>query len=255
MQYNYIFMEEIQGEHKLEVSRTMKNCQDIELFEQESVQHIIDFKWNKYAKDFFLFKFFMYVVFLTVYYLDLESTHYADDDGNRIKGYMFFGFKAVEFIIQFLFFVYELVQVKLEKRDYFEDIWNYFELLGIFLFAWAAVLDIQNPKITDTMQILFALSTLLTLVKVVYLIRVFRQLNFLVTMFITVVHEIQHFMILFIIFIITFAEAFHVVRIDITPYGRINESLALVIAVLRCAMGDFAMVDMYQGFDLYTTDE
>ena len=46
MQYNYIFMEEIQGGNKLEVSATLKSSDDIELFEQESIKNIIDYKWN-----------------------------------------------------------------------------------------------------------------------------------------------------------------------------------------------------------------
>jgi len=32
LQFNYILMTEIEGESKLEVSRTLKDCQDIELF-------------------------------------------------------------------------------------------------------------------------------------------------------------------------------------------------------------------------------
>jgi len=37
MQFNYILMAEIEGESKLEVSKTLKDCEDIELFEQESI--------------------------------------------------------------------------------------------------------------------------------------------------------------------------------------------------------------------------
>jgi len=37
MQFNFIYMERIEGKDKLEVSRTLKDCEDIELFEQESI--------------------------------------------------------------------------------------------------------------------------------------------------------------------------------------------------------------------------
>lgn len=72
MQYNYIWMEEIQGEDKIEVSRTLKSCEDIELFEQESIQIIIDYKWHTYVKWFQLGKFYLYAIFIIFYYVDLE---------------------------------------------------------------------------------------------------------------------------------------------------------------------------------------
>jgi len=39
-------------------------------------------------------------------------------------------------------------------------------------------------------------------------------------MFITVVEEIQYFMILFSLFLFTFAESYHVIEVDTTNYGR-----------------------------------
>jgi len=100
------------------------------------------------------------------------------------------------------------------------------------------------------MRMLFSLSIMFCLVKIVYLIRVFRQLNFLVTMFITVVNEIYYFMILFLIFVLTFAESFHIVEVDIIKYGRTPELFAHFINVLRSAMGDFSIIDTNYGFDI-----
>jgi hypothetical protein len=37
MQFNYIFMNEIQGNSKIDFSRALKDCQDIQVFEQESI--------------------------------------------------------------------------------------------------------------------------------------------------------------------------------------------------------------------------
>ncbi len=67
MQYNYIFMAEIEGQDKLDVMRTLKDCEDIELFEQESIQNIIDYKWDTYGRFYFLLKFLLYVIFLVAY--------------------------------------------------------------------------------------------------------------------------------------------------------------------------------------------
>ena len=102
-------MSEIEGNDKLNISRTLKNCDDIELFEQEAIKHIIDYKWNTFAKKFFLAKFIIYALFVFAYYVDLESIHHGDENGHRVKGIQFIVCKSIGFIIQFGFFVYELM--------------------------------------------------------------------------------------------------------------------------------------------------
>jgi len=87
MQYNYIYMEKIQGENKQDVSSTLKDCEDIDLFEQEPIQHIIDYKWDTYARQFFLLQFILYALFLITFYADVNIIYYTDDEGNRIKDF------------------------------------------------------------------------------------------------------------------------------------------------------------------------
>jgi len=36
----------------------------------------------------------------------------------------------------------------------------------------------------------------------------------------------------------------------VVPYGRCPRLIAHILAMLRCAMGDFAPIDMYQTYDL-----
>lgn len=83
---------------------------------------------------------------------------------------------------------------------------------------------------------------MLSLIKIVYLVRVFQNLNFLVTMFITVVNEIFYFMILFSIFLLSFAKSFSVIGVDTTSYGRVPNLFANFIQILRCSMGDFSII-------------
>jgi hypothetical protein len=79
MKYNYIFMREIEGNDKMSISKALMNCQDIKLFEQEAIQNIISYKWNTYAKNFFLIKFVVYTFYLMMYILDLESIRASPD--------------------------------------------------------------------------------------------------------------------------------------------------------------------------------
>ena len=69
-------------------------------------------------------------------------------------------------------------------------------------------------------------------------------------MLITVCNEVIFFMVLFGIFLLTFAECNHVLLVDIGAYGRTRPLLAHFITILRCAMGDFSLIDPYQTFDM-----
>lgn len=84
-------MANIQGDDKLSVSRTLKDCSDLELFEQESIQHIIDYKWATYTRSFFLCKFFLYSIFLVFFYIDIEhALTVRDANGKRAKDGLFY---------------------------------------------------------------------------------------------------------------------------------------------------------------------
>lgn len=110
----------------------------------------------------------------------------------------------------------------------------------MILFYWAAILDVISEQISDLMRVLFCCSIMMSLVKIVYLVRVFKSLNFLVTMLAHVCNEVIYFMMLFGIFLLTFAECNHIVQVEINEYGRLPGLIAHLITILRCSMGDFS---------------
>ena len=73
-------------------------------------------------------------------------------------------------------------------------------------------------------------------------------------MFMQVISDLKSFMILLLIFIMTFAECYSVVNTDHSSYGRLPPTIALGISALRMAYGDFALVDPKYTFD-YVDEE
>jgi len=189
------------------------------------------------------------MIYLLSFYLTLESTHMNNEDGSRFKGRKFIVLKLTSASVQIFFLCYELIQFKKEGQEYLYDFWNIFELLGIFFYFWGTAMDLANDYFSDLNKIVFTITVLLSLVKRMYLLRVFRYLSFLVMMLIQVGNDVKMFMFIFLIFNLTFAECFHIVDVDVTSYGRMPELLSLTIAVLRAAMGDFSIIDPYVGFD------
>lgn len=128
------------------------------------------------------------------------------------------------------------------------------------LYYAGCVMDIQKNSTvskppSDILKIIFSGSIIMCLVKYVYLVKVFSKLNFLVTMLNKVISEVGYFMLLFGLFIITFAECNHVMNVDVSSYGRLPHLVGHFISVLRGAMGDFSMLSPYETFDIIDNPE
>jgi hypothetical protein len=46
-------MRDIEGGSKISISKSLKDCQDIDLFSIESIRSIIDYKWQTSSKNYF----------------------------------------------------------------------------------------------------------------------------------------------------------------------------------------------------------
>ena len=90
--------------------------------------------------------------------------------------------KICGFLIELYFLYYECFQIKTLKTEYLGDVWNYLELSGIFIYWFASILDLQNERVTDWCRIMYVLSLSFSVIKVLYLIRVFKSMSFMVTM-------------------------------------------------------------------------
>ena len=103
MQYNYINLKNLQYYNgKIELTRTLKNCDDLALFDQEVIQIIIDYKWNVHTRKYFLILFYLYTSFVIAYVIDIETLNLieeGDEVGYRIKNNTFIFVKSYCFII------------------------------------------------------------------------------------------------------------------------------------------------------------
>jgi len=177
-----------------------------------------------------MFKFWLYLSFLITYISDLESINKTEIDSDlRIKDWEFYLKKAWCGSIQFTLLTYEIMQFRKEGSEYFSSFWNYFELTGICSFAAATIMDLCSDTVSDSCRIIYCCSMLFTLVKMLFLIRIFKSLSFLTMMIIQVVIELGPFLVLFTLFIITFSECYSILGTDISAYGRLHPLFAYFI--------------------------
>ena len=112
-------------------------------------------------------------------------------------------------------------------------------------------MDIYYPQTTEYSKVLYTLSSLFSLIKVLYLIRVFRQFSFLAMMIIQVVYDVKYFFVLFGIFLMCFAMCYRILGIELSNYGRTPKMMSMFLATLRSAMGDFSIINPYTAFDVW----
>ena len=169
----------------------------------------------------------------------------------RTKDTLFIVRKIICMLEQFYSIYYEICQAVFQGKGYCENFWNYAEILEFGVFTTGAVLDIYFDEVSDPVRILLVCSVQLSLFKFLNLTRCFTSLSFLVQMLTTVFNDITYFLLLFLIFLLTFAMCIHVLAVDAGAYGRVPPIFAQVMAELRASMGDMAMLDPYMSFDLY----
>ena len=76
MEFKYINMKAIECGEKLSISKVLKACPDIELFENESIRHIIDYKWEISCQKRFYGKFFCYCVYMIILFWECDSIYW-----------------------------------------------------------------------------------------------------------------------------------------------------------------------------------
>jgi len=107
---------------------------DIDIFKEQLIIDIIDYKWNLYAQKLFYFGGFMHFCFTLsviiyvnqIYILNIGQIGY-EDENNETN----FWFTIVLLVGIMYPMCYDLTQLVRSGWDYFGDIWNYNDFLLI----------------------------------------------------------------------------------------------------------------------------
>jgi hypothetical protein len=216
MQFNYINLSQIcgNGENDLEVlnlAKSLKETEDLRLFELEAVQVIIDYKWETYGRQFFINQLVMFCTYIVFFQLDMETISSTPVNGLRIKDFKFYAFKVICLSLQCFFLFYKLSQLYLLKIWYFSS-WDInMQVASLLFYILGAYLDFTNDYITDNCKIVYSMSMLLSLTNTLRLIKVFKEFSYLVIMMSKVAKDLITFMFLFSFFIFTFASSYQIV--------------------------------------------
>ena len=202
----------------LYLSKLILDTPTDEFFEQETVQRIIDFQFQKTFRIAniafwtyligFVLPFAVTVVYTHKNVKDFVHTSVFSGDLEKLSYY-------VCLLTQLLFFGVEVVQLKIVGKDYLRDPWNAFDFTQFFLFLLLMLFDNHQFFSDDHFYIQNFMMVLLQLilifeafVKIQFFIRIYEQFGFLVQMIILTVIEVLPFTVYLMLWVGLFALSY-----------------------------------------------
>ena len=201
-----------------------QSSEEIDLFLCESLQEIISYKWNKYARShhlvgfgFHLIYMFVLVMYVNVVYIGntagMKPTNYVEQDKNEEldevtqKGLnlqrIYTGILTAAVMYPFF---YEIVQLsKYGWKGYFRSFWNIIDALYIFASATMCICQSIYSPFDRVPKLLIILVTFLAMGKTFFYMRIISQFSPIVTMLTSVIADLKNFFIFFMILILMFS--------------------------------------------------
>jgi hypothetical protein len=139
-----------------------------------------------------------------------------------------------------IFVLYEVLQLIVQKLDYFKDFINWIDLTRFALIIYC-IYDINNP-LTDNFKDVYAIMFVLVWFKLIKYLQVFDATRYLTRMMFDVVADLGTFILILLLVILAYAQ----ITISIEDSGDAKTFDELSRQAYVLAFGDFG------GFDTFT---
>ena len=170
------------------------------------MRHVVNFKWEMYGRYFFIRQFMMYLVFMgffiTMTIGDIDAPLYRE---------------AIELIVisfSAYYLYYEGRQVMHSGRQYFTDIWNFFELGGYVLAFLTPILRISSAELRAK-RALEAVAAAFIWMRILAFSRGFKSTGPFIRMIVKIVKAVRFFVLVLMVVVCAFSHAFHLLFRDV----------------------------------------
>jgi hypothetical protein len=124
---------------------------DETIIEKESIQIIIDFKWDSYARKFFSLQLGLFTCFIIAFIFDVvavsKNSHiFSNDDSNQVIA------RIISIAILIPFAIYEIANIIITRKKYFKIFWNYNDMLLIALYFAYFTITFASPDLKDILK-------------------------------------------------------------------------------------------------------
>lgn len=140
------------------------------------------------------------------------------------------------------FLVNEIKQIYYDRLDYFKSFWNYIDLVPLLLSYIIIVefyIDDEPGKMSGLETALYSLTPFFTWLKGLYFMRIFQSYAYLIRMIVRVIVDMKTFLVVLLITIIAFADAFYSISLADKNSFVIPNFAQAIVYVYRMSLGDF----------------
>eukprot|EP00347_Sterkiella_histriomuscorum_P003541 403363900 len=248
IQYNLINIPDTLN--KKNFIKNLRDSPNLEYFETEFIQTILNFKWERYAKKFFINQFYLYLVFLISYILDLYFfTIHADaeQDSRSIIQQLVLKLTCIGYLLHQEY--YELLMIsRIGFVNYFNDLWNVIDQALTLLYFLIVIIDTQEITY-DGIVIMHSCTLIIIFIKLCEVLRVFQGFSYQVSMLKAVFMDLRFFIMLYAFVVIVYGLIFTLLKIKTSDenieYDGISYFGYFVMA-FRASTGDFQIDNIYQ---------
>ena len=180
---------------------------DLSIFEVESIQALLQFKWQQYGRSFFVPQLILMLIFIASYVTDVVYlNHRGLAEPNQP---VFITTRAICGFTILLLTIYEILQFKFTRKEnllqYMLDYFNLNDMVLILTYVAYLVLTFlpgeKNYDCKAAIKCLQCLIVLLAFLKTYRLLKLFSSVSFLVQMLISVFADLFYFIMVFAIII------------------------------------------------------
>ena len=165
----------------LEFVQSLIECTNNKIYDTEIIKLLLEEKWKKSQWIMFIIA-FIYLSFTVL--LSIYTISYKDSTT----------FIIGPFVIECVLFIYEIVQIVINKVEYFKDVWNWVDLGKTALFIAYFVL-VQKEH--DEKDSLLAIVLFITLLRGITFFRLFTETRKYINLLYEVVFDLVPFLIIF----------------------------------------------------------
>ena len=226
--------------------RSVSESGNMEIFSLPTVKAIILFQWKFFRIAIFSWVFIPFLVYFALIIVYTTITFERKVNGVD-QGEHFITCWLIIAVIAY-FVCFEVIQISLQKMDYFTSFWNYVDVISLVLNAVIVFADLAGLE-AYRLRALFSFAVLIMWFKLFYLLRFFFRTAFLVRMIIEIVRDMKWFVFVFSLAVGGFAHSFWLISENPAPDGEpfINDHFLYAFAFsYRMSLGEFD-VDGFEG--------
>ena len=228
----------------VEFFKGLSESSNLDIFTKESVRALIKFKWpliKEWTIKKLMIPYMILLVILTIY---TTGIYYEAKEGEPLPQRLDPIFKILLILFSLYFLKLEWEQLLELKASYFTSVWNFLDVfppsLAMILIVW----DIFTfTSVTIVEPALWSIVAFLMWLKFLYFFRIFEPTAYLIRMIIEVAIDMRAFMIVLIVCIIAFGNAFLILSYENTYDDEedivIGDFMDSLIYSYMVSLGDF----------------